>query len=227
MLQSGPAGLVESHRLEWSDGLFDLTWSEQHENHIMTASGDGSLQLWDLGVSLFSRRQWRLALPRCDSSLVCCRRCRNQVLDRVRGPIRHYTGHKKECVSVQWSQTRGESLVLSGSWDGSVNLWDPQSPGGALNVSVPGLYLVPRPTLPAQPRPVSSPLTRIPGPITVQSSFSEHLAMVYGVSWSPRKPGVFASVSGDTTLKVWDARRAPGSVQTFKAHNHEVLTCDW
>jgi WD40 repeat protein len=30
------------------DALFDLAWSEIHENQIVTASGDGSIRLWDV-----------------------------------------------------------------------------------------------------------------------------------------------------------------------------------
>lgn len=35
----------------WADGLFDLTFSEQTPNCVVTASGDGSLQLWDITKS--------------------------------------------------------------------------------------------------------------------------------------------------------------------------------
>jgi peroxin-7 len=87
-------------KLEWSDGLFDVTWSEGHEGHLITCSGDGSLQLWDLGL-----------------------RARG-----VRGPARVYREHSKEIYSVEWSQTRGEALFVSGSWDASCKLWDPHSP---------------------------------------------------------------------------------------------------
>lgn len=34
------------------DGLFDLAWSEIHENQIVTASGDGSLRLWDVTLNV-------------------------------------------------------------------------------------------------------------------------------------------------------------------------------
>jgi peroxin-7 len=38
----------ETHRYDTQDGLYDLAWSEIHENQIVTASGDGSLKLWDI-----------------------------------------------------------------------------------------------------------------------------------------------------------------------------------
>ena len=38
---------------ETQDGLFDLAWSEVHENQVATASGDGSVKLFDLTVPQF------------------------------------------------------------------------------------------------------------------------------------------------------------------------------
>ena len=44
-----PNGQAQELRaLEWSNGLFDVTWSENNENIAVTGSGDGSLQLWDI-----------------------------------------------------------------------------------------------------------------------------------------------------------------------------------
>lgn len=34
-------------RFDTQDGLYDLAWSEIHENQIATGSGDGSVKLWD------------------------------------------------------------------------------------------------------------------------------------------------------------------------------------
>lgn len=36
------------------DGLFDVAWSEIHENQLVTASGDGSLRLWDIMLNVCS-----------------------------------------------------------------------------------------------------------------------------------------------------------------------------
>ena len=39
---------------ETQDALYDVAWSEVHENQIVAGSGDGSIKLWDvmLNVSL-------------------------------------------------------------------------------------------------------------------------------------------------------------------------------
>uniref|UniRef100_A0AAA9TCK9 Peroxin-7 n=1 Tax=Bos taurus TaxID=9913 RepID=A0AAA9TCK9_BOVIN len=44
---------------------------------------------------------------------------------RATGPLQVFKEHTQEVYSVDWSQTRGEQLVVSGSWDQTVKLWDP------------------------------------------------------------------------------------------------------
>jgi peroxin-7 len=43
---------VEVFSYETQDGLYDLAWSEVHESQIITASGDGSLKLWDVTLNV-------------------------------------------------------------------------------------------------------------------------------------------------------------------------------
>lgn len=50
--------------------------------------------------------------------------------------------------------------------------------------------------------------------------------MLTQVRFCPSNPNLFASASGDHTLKLWDAS-VPHSVQTIPAHEHEILTLDW
>lgn len=53
-----PGGIVGEKWFDTNDGLFDLAWSELHENQIAAASGDGSIKLFDiaLNVSLVAER---------------------------------------------------------------------------------------------------------------------------------------------------------------------------
>ncbi|KAJ7397772.1 Peroxisomal targeting signal 2 receptor [Pitangus sulphuratus] len=44
---------------------------------------------------------------------------------KTKGPLQVYKEHTLEAYSVDWSQTRGEQLVVSGSWDQTAKLWDP------------------------------------------------------------------------------------------------------
>ena len=43
---------IRNVRFDAQDGLFDLAWSEVHQNQIVTGSGDGSLKLWDITLNV-------------------------------------------------------------------------------------------------------------------------------------------------------------------------------
>lgn len=40
------------------DGLYDVAWSEINENQLATASGDGSIKLWDATLNDYPIRNW-------------------------------------------------------------------------------------------------------------------------------------------------------------------------
>jgi hypothetical protein len=49
-LQLTPAGLVETAVFDTADGLYDCAWSEENENVVLAASGDGSVKVYDLAA---------------------------------------------------------------------------------------------------------------------------------------------------------------------------------
>ncbi|KAG7664870.1 PEX7 [[Candida] subhashii] len=55
-----PNGNIQE-QISWEtqDGLFDVAWSEIHENQVVTASGDGSIKLFDLTVGQFPVMNWK------------------------------------------------------------------------------------------------------------------------------------------------------------------------
>jgi peroxin-7 len=57
-------------------------------------------------------------------------------------------------------------------------------------------------------------------------TFAEHGYCVYSAAWNPAAADVFATASGDCTVKLWDCR-APYSSATLPAHGYEVLAVDW
>lgn len=40
--------IIETQSFQWSDGLFDVVWSETDAAVVVSASGDGGLQIWNL-----------------------------------------------------------------------------------------------------------------------------------------------------------------------------------
>ncbi|GFN75614.1 peroxisomal targeting signal 2 receptor [Plakobranchus ocellatus] len=143
---------------DWNESLFDLVWAENNENIIVTCSGDGSIQVWDVA--------------------------------QPQGPLKVLKEHTKEVNGIDWSQTRNEHLVISASWDKLLKVWD-VSKDQALQ------------------------------------TFQGHDHIVYTCCWSPHIPGLFASASGDHTLRLWDTRKPEGYVRLIPAHEAEILSCDW
>lgn len=47
-----PDGIIAEKTFDTQDGLFDLAWSELHEQQLVVASGDGSLKLFDAGLEV-------------------------------------------------------------------------------------------------------------------------------------------------------------------------------
>lgn len=41
-----------ARRYDTQDGLYDIAWSEIHENQLVTSSGDGSIKLWDVMLNV-------------------------------------------------------------------------------------------------------------------------------------------------------------------------------
>ena len=48
--QVTPNGLREVVAFDTIDGLYDCTWCEGNENILASASGDGSIKVWDIAV---------------------------------------------------------------------------------------------------------------------------------------------------------------------------------
>jgi len=40
--------LVLYSQLQWSDGIFDVAFAEDHPDVLISASGDGAVQLWNV-----------------------------------------------------------------------------------------------------------------------------------------------------------------------------------
>lgn len=91
------------------DGLYDLAWSELHENQIATGSGDGSVKLWDIMLNV------RRILSQRDQPSP------NLAARPQDFPIRKWHEHQREVFSVDWSNTMKE-LFCTSSWDGSIKI---------------------------------------------------------------------------------------------------------
>lgn len=117
-------------------------------------------------------------------------------------PIAAWKEHTAECQGVDWNLVSKDTF-LSCAWDHTVKLWSPQRQAS--------IFTFGRPVNPT-------------GAMMGESGV--HTGVVYDVVWSPYHDNIFASVSEDTQMMIWDKRR-PKSVLQVKAHQYEVLTCDF
>ena len=46
-------------RFDTQDSLFDISWSEAHENQLVAACGDGSIKMFDIGIDDWPIHEWR------------------------------------------------------------------------------------------------------------------------------------------------------------------------
>lgn len=54
-----PLGSLPVLRFETQDTLYDVSWSENHENQAVVGCGDGSVKLYDITVNDFPVQNWK------------------------------------------------------------------------------------------------------------------------------------------------------------------------
>ncbi|XP_075453951.1 peroxisomal biogenesis factor 7 isoform X1 [Ascaphus truei] len=196
VLEKNETGLAVIRSFDWSDALFDVTWSEVSDNILVTSSGDGSLQLWDTSTP--------------------------------QGPVQVYKEHTQEVYSVDWSQTRGEQLLVSGSWDHTAKLWDP-SIGKSLctftgheniiystvwSPHIPGCFASASGDQTLRIWDVKSPVSKIVIPA--------HQAEILSCDWCKYDQNLLVTGAIDCSLKGWDLRAIRQPVFDLQGHTYAI-----
>ncbi|TBU34100.1 peroxin 7 [Dichomitus squalens] len=202
----GPGGLPQpgiEKFYETQDGLYDAAWSEIHENQLVTASGDGSIKLWDVMIKVGSAHISDL-------------------------PIRAWQEHTREVFSVDWSNIAKDQFISS-SWDGTVKLWTPDRPRSLTTLQAHPSCVYQALFSPHQPDTVATCSTDgtvrifdLRSPAYMPSapganSFTAPLAAaaltipasggeVLTLDWNKYRPWLLASAGVDKAIKVWDCR---------------------
>lgn len=160
--------IVQTKSFEWSDGLFDTSWCKHNPTVLITACGDGGVQLWDVNSNDFH------------SSCIAYNK-----------PKQCYREHSEEVCCVDWSHFPSNPSFLSSSWDCSVKLWNPD-------------YL------------------------TSLHTYKSHSKLVNAIKFAKNLANVFASVSADGYLKIWNVS-LPQPIASISVQNNsiEMLSCDW
>jgi peroxin-7 len=192
--------LSEVVRRQWLGALFDVTWSEETDGVLVTASGDGSLQLWDLH------------LPEIEPVKVFGEH--NQEVSSV------------DWVQVRTAPQH----FLSSSWDSSLKLWDPHRSeslrtflghqGIAYEVAwsphVAGLF-----ASVGSDQTLSLWSVENPSPNPIQQLYA-HGGEVLSCDWSKYSDNVIATASVDKLIHIWDLRNIASPVCTLSGHTMAV-----
>ncbi|EED83152.1 predicted protein [Postia placenta Mad-698-R] len=195
-LGPGPGGVpglsIDKCSYDTQDGLYDVAWSEVHENQLVTASGDGSIRLWDIMLNDLPLRAWQEHTREVFS------------LD--------WSNLQKDLfVSASWDGTvklvlvpRAPALAQHAARAPRVRL-----PGALL--AAPARYHRDVPTDGTlKIFDLRAPAYAAPAPGGAPGSFTAPLSAaaltVLTLDWNKYRPWVLASAGVDKAVKVWDCR---------------------
>ncbi|KAF8966358.1 WD40-repeat-containing domain protein [Flammula alnicola] len=200
---AGPPRLGLDKQFETQDGLYDVAWSEIHENQLVTASGDGSIRLWDIMLNDLPIRAWQehtrevfsvdwsnvkkdtFASSSWDGTV------KIWSPDRPRSIMTLQAHHS--CVYQAMFSPHQQDIIASCSTDGTLKIFDLRTPS----------YLNTGPNTNTFTNPISAAV------LTVPASGTEILS----IDWNKYRPMVLASAGVDKHVKVWDCRMIkPGDV---------------
>ncbi|KAH9912766.1 WD40 repeat-like protein [Epithele typhae] len=206
-LGPGPPGMPSinlDHLYETQDGLYDVAWSEIHENQLVSGSGDGSIKLWDVMVKDLPIHAWQ-EHTREVFSVDWSNINKDQFISSSwEGTVKLWTPERPRSLTTLQAHTscvyqalfspHQPDVIATCSTDGTVRIFDLRAPAYA--PAAPGANAF------------SAPLTA--AALTVPASGGEVLSL----DWNKYRPFVLASAGVDKAVKTWDCRMVrlgPGS----------------
>lgn len=213
-------GIVCEKFFETQDCLFDLTWSEQHENQLLTAGGDGSIKLFDIGVGEFPVAGWQEHGREVFSvhwNLVNKSTFLSSSWD---GTVKIWNPEMKtsittlpvhSCVySAQFSPHHPD-ILTSVSRDSHLRVFDLRTPASAQN----HMTLA----IPIHAPPKISP----PGFTPPSAGPTECLTH----DWNKYRDSVIATAGVDGIIRTFDLRMPSGPVNFLPGHQYAVRKLSW
>ncbi|KAI8868890.1 peroxisomal targeting signal 2 receptor [Ramicandelaber brevisporus] len=181
------------------DAFFDCSWSELHQNHIVTASGDGGVRLFDVSVPNQPIAQWREHQREVQSvewNYVSKGTFLSSSMDgtvklwapQSQRSLRTFSGHARCVYQASWNPFV-DSVFATASGDNLVKVWDvrQQQPGTECTVT-----------------------------------FQPHAGEVLSVDWNKYREHILVTSSVDSTARIWDLRMTNRELVLLAGHKMAV-----
>ncbi|KAK2148633.1 hypothetical protein LSH36_488g03053 [Paralvinella palmiformis] len=229
-----PEGIVLVTSLDWNDGLFDVAWSENNEHILVTGSGDGSVQVWDVaqprvyGIDWSQTRDNDLILSASWDQTI-------KMWDIMRSEsLASFSGHEHVIYSAAWSP-HIPGCFASVSGDHTLRVWDTKKPYMA-QIVIPaheGEVLTcdwckyDQNLLATGSVDCGIRLWDLRNPRQHVSQLVGHGYAVRRLKFSPFQGSVLASCSYDFTVRIWDFKRQKVPLEIIEHHTEFVYGLDF
>ncbi|KAJ5901638.1 hypothetical protein N7495_002166 [Penicillium taxi] len=226
ILELTPNGIVPVKWFTTQDSLYDLAWSELHENQVLTASGDGSIKLFDCTADDFPIMNWREHNREVFSVNWNMVKKDTFCSSSWDGTIRIWSPHRQQslftlpthsCTYSAAFSPHNPDLLSCVTTDSSLRLFDLRTPASASNHLVLQMHI--------HASPIAQAIPNYPnGEPAYTNAPSEALTH----DWNKYRPTVVATGGVDRCIRTFDIR-APqqGPLSRMVGHAFAVKKVAW
>ncbi|MCJ1440682.1 MAG: peroxisomal targeting signal 2 receptor [Stictis urceolatum] len=207
------------------DALYDVAWSELHENQLVVACGDGSIKLFDIGLDKFPVQNWQghsrevfaVHWNLVSKDTFCSSSWDGTI--KIWNPNRpqpQYTLPTHTCTYSASFSPHSPSLLSAVSSDSNLRLYDLRVPASASNHLV---LSIPIHQSPQNPNRLAG--TPPPPPALPPSEALTH-------DWNKYREQVVAAAGVDRVIRTFDLRSpGQGPVGVLPGHGYAVRRVAW
>ncbi|KAI6041312.1 WD40-repeat-containing domain protein [Pisolithus marmoratus] len=202
----GTHGVKVDKFFETQDALYDVAWSEVHENQLVGSSGDGSIKMWDITLNDFPMRSWREHTREVFSVDWSNIRKDTFLSSSWDGNVKLWTPDRprsvttlqahQSCVYQALFSPHHSDMLATCSTDGTIKIFDLRNPAYASG-----------PSSNSFTNPVSA------AALTIPASATELLSL----DWNKYRPFLIASAGVDRLIKSWDCRMVANAPPSSEA----------